>query len=721
MRSSKTLLSCVAAGLLSCSSASTSAPTAGRNEQTGAVGLRLTLAGGEIVSSLAFTLANGTPADTFAGIIPLPTGNAGPGPFQVPTYEIVPVVAASGYTITVSGTSTDGVLTCSGSSVTPFTVVPGIETIISVLVTCTEANHAGSVEVNGTLQNCPIVGTLTAIQATASDVAPGNTSTIYGSAVAPNLSSLAYAFSVLSGTGTLNNQAVALTNTWSSVVFTCPATPEVDTIQMVTSDQTGAVCPASDTTATVTVTCTPPPCLQPTVGTGVEATPDTAAGSCPAGQQNTGTLLDSQGNFCCSPIPCFGIGTGVEATPDTAAGLCPSGSAYTGSQDPQGNFCCSASPTVGYSVVRNGVIGGTQQTDGTATAAFVEKHTLNLSTDVDTLVSTIALPTASSGSQEPLAFQGVAGAGDVDDGALSLSVNGHYLTLVGYGAIPGTANIVTTNTVPRVVARIDALGNVDTSTSFTPNTAFVGGTTVLNSSFLRSSATVDGTAFWVSGSASTVAGSTTTGGIWYIPFGPTGGAAAVQLNSTGVRDIGIFGGQLYGDGDNIATSSRPEFFTVGTGTPTTGTGLPETLLPGFPMETTPGANDVSPWAFAFVGANTVYIASDQATGAGVPPNGIQKWTLSGGTWTMQTTFVLATNQPVSTPAGYRALAILASGGGITTFIGTTVEPGSPVPANHLAVFVDNGVYTPGGMTQIGVVYAQAPSNTVYKGLALSPR
>ncbi len=39
-----------------------------------------------------------------------------------------------------------------------------------------------------------------------------------------------------------------------------------------------------------------------------------------------------------------GVGTGVEATPDTATGACPSGSLNTGLKDPRGNYCCAAIP-----------------------------------------------------------------------------------------------------------------------------------------------------------------------------------------------------------------------------------------------------------------------------------------------------------------------------------------------------------------------------------------
>jgi hypothetical protein len=72
----------------------------------------------------------------------------------------------------------------------------------------------------------------------------------------------------------------------------------------VTSDQTGAVCPASLTTASTRVACgSVPPCFG--VGTDVEATPDTAAGTCPSGTANTAT--DGAGNFCCATqtlVPC---------------------------------------------------------------------------------------------------------------------------------------------------------------------------------------------------------------------------------------------------------------------------------------------------------------------------------------------------------------------------------------------------------------------------------
>jgi hypothetical protein len=250
-------LAVTAASAMGCSSGPSTGGSTGSKggEHAGEIGLNLTLAGGEVINSLAYTLSNGTAADTLTGTIPLPAVDAGAGPFAVPTFEILPVQSGTGYTISLTGTSTDGLVTCSGTSAPPFSVTAGAETAVNVLVTCTKANTAGSVEVNSTLQNCPTVGNLTAILATASTTAPGNTSTIFGSAVGPNSAALTYAFSVTSGTGTLSGQTVATGNVSSSVVFTCPGTAETDTITLVAGDQLGAVCPASLTTLTTKVTC----------------------------------------------------------------------------------------------------------------------------------------------------------------------------------------------------------------------------------------------------------------------------------------------------------------------------------------------------------------------------------------------------------------------------------------------------------------------------------
>jgi hypothetical protein len=306
-------------------------------ENVGEIGLNVTLPGGQTLTSLAYTLTNaGTPADGSTGTIPLGTG-AVTFPFAVPTFEILPVPTANGYSLTVSGAA--GGVTCTGTT-GPFNVTAGNETVVNILVTCTTTADSGSVEINTTLQACPTISTLTAINATANITAPGNTSNIFASAVAPNQAGLTYSFAVTSGTGTLSGQTTAAGNANSSIPFTCPTVGQADVITVTTTDQTGATCGTLGV-ATVTVTCGSPACAG--VGTSTEATPNSAAGTCPAGQSNS--LKDSAGNFCCAAIPCFGIPTagtaGTEATPDTSAGTCPAPLANQGVKDSAGNFCCT--------------------------------------------------------------------------------------------------------------------------------------------------------------------------------------------------------------------------------------------------------------------------------------------------------------------------------------------------------------------------------------------
>jgi hypothetical protein len=324
----------------------------GKGPTTGEIGLNLTFSSTESIPALAYTLSNGTAADTVVGSIPIPGTFAG-APFVVPTFEILPVAAGTGYSILLTGQSADGTVTCTGSdpSTLPvsatnpgFAVTAGNETIVNVLVTCVSTSATGSVEVNTTIQSCPTISSLTAINATANTTAPGNTATIFAAAAAPNPATLTYSFALASGnTGTLSGQTTAAGNGSSSILFTCPAVAEKDTITVTTVDQTGASCGALGV-ASVTVTCGVPlvACQNPTVGTGTEVTGDSATGTCPAGQTNTGTLKDANGNFCCSPLACFGVGNGVEVTGDTATGACTSGVNSGTLKDGAGNFCCSA-------------------------------------------------------------------------------------------------------------------------------------------------------------------------------------------------------------------------------------------------------------------------------------------------------------------------------------------------------------------------------------------
>jgi hypothetical protein len=80
-----------------------------------------------------------------------------------------------------------------------------------------------------------------------------------------------------------------------------------------------------------------------------------------------------------------------------------------------------------------------------------------------TLVQRIALPNADSGTTHALLLSGQNGS----EGLLQQSGNGQFVTIVGYDTVPGQAFLTSSQPYQygRTIARIDAAGNVDTSTS----------------------------------------------------------------------------------------------------------------------------------------------------------------------------------------------------------------------------------------------------------------
>jgi len=294
----------------------------------------------------------------------------------------------------------------------------------------------------------------------------------------------------------------------------------------------------------------------------------------------------------------------------------------------------------------------------------------------------LALPTVVSGNNQPLTLAGTAGS----EGGLSLSGNGSYVTLGGYAATVGTLLVATTTTsmVNRVIGRIDANGNVNTSTRF--NTAFDVGN-------IRAVATQDGTAFWASGN-----GPAQTGGVQYIALGAVGGTQILGAPNN-ARWTHVFAGQLYASSGSAAFVN---VFTVGAGLPTA-SGQVATSLPGLPII---GA---SPYSFALLdrdpmvpGVDTLYLSEDQSQALG---GGVQKWTFNGASWTKVTTFV----QGITT--GVRGVAAVVTGNDVTV-IATTTEPS----LNNVVVYVDNGAMNP-----MGTIVATAGANTAFRGVAISPK
>jgi PEP-CTERM motif len=275
--------------------------------------------------------------------------------------------------------------------------------------------------------------------------------------------------------------------------------------------------------------------------------------------------------------------------------------------------------------------------------------------------------------------------GSASEGILQRSVNGAYLTMMGYGVNAATFNSAplstygtnalgqTTSllpadqtgtkytTVPRVVALIGAYAGVDTSTALTG---------VFNTNNPRSVATVDGSSFYVSGQGASK--TDPTQGVFYATKGAT--TATPIDNSTETRVVSIInngsGNTLYVSRDENPPGSGAQNFTnVGTltgpggGLPTSSSGLVTTHIapPASPLSsggnngsinlTTGLANGVnnsrigsfvylSPEQYFFANPDTLYIADSgqpkngNANKAALGEGGLQKWTYNGSTWTL---------------------------------------------------------------------------------------
>ena len=332
---------------------------------------------------------------------------------------------------------------------------------------------------------------------------------------------------------------------------------------------------------------------------------------------------------------------------------------------------CPAASAAAFSpgnlvVVRVGA--GLGALSSAATAVFLDEYT-----PAGALVQSVALPTAVDGLNRRCVLSGTA----TSEGALALSGDGQYLLLAGYDTAPGTASITTSTAaaINRVVARAAADGTVDTTTALTD---FATGSNP------RSAASADGTALWVAGGA---------GGARYATFG---GTTSVQLSTTvtNLRVIGIFGGQLY----TSSASGAFRLATIDGGLPTT-SGQTIVNLPGFP---TSGG---SPYGFFFAtlgagpGPDTVYVADD-SSGAG-----IQKYSLVGGSWTLNGTITAANVRAVTGRVAGSTVTLYAAGA--TTSVGT------------IYACTDSAGYNAAPSGTLGTLVTGA-TNTVFRGLAFAP-
>jgi hypothetical protein len=310
-----------------------------------------------------------------------------------------------------------------------------------------------------------------------------------------------------------------------------------------------------------------------------------------------------------------------------------------------------------------------------AVTSSSQKVFLDEYTTAGVLVQSKEIPNTTLGSR--LTLGGTASS----EGFLSRSINGQYLVLAGYDINPGTTS-PSNFTYNKAIAVVNNAGTIDLTTNFIYNTS--------STAALRTVVSTNGTDLWYAGG---------TLGQFYITKGGTSGTL-VSNTVTNSRVLNITNGQLY---LSNASGTNPRIGSVGTGLPTT-SGSTLTGLPGIP---TSGG---SPYQYFFAdldamvaGVDVLYIADD---GGG---QGIQKYSLVGGTWTLNGLITGTSIRAVTGTVSGTVVTLYASGASATT------GPGS------LYSVVDNAGYNAApSTTALPTAIATSPTNTVFRGLALAP-
>ena len=383
-------------------------------------------------------------------------------------------------------------------------------------------------------------------------------------------------------------------------------------------------------------------------------------------------------------------------------------------------------------------------------------------------VGSFQLPQTNSGANFAVSGE----YGSSSEGTLQLSGNGRYLTIAGYGvnanafnANPGAYSPDSTNTalgqsgsqtgqgytaVPRVVALIGQNGSVNSSTALY---------NVFNANNPRSVYTVNGTSFYVSGQGNFP---DATGGVFYATLGSHSatsitGADAGSGTSQDTREVQVYNGQLHVSTDSKKGSTNRDYIgTLGAqgALPTSEAngGNGPAMLPGFGNSggtgkitvTASNANNVnaglvgqnktvnlSPENYFFANADTLYVADsgspkNTSADSSLGDGGLQKWTMSDGTWTLDYTISDGLNLVANSGAA-----------GSTGLYGLTGKDITVDGVQEVELFATN--YTIGdtdqtylyGITDVlGDLTAQAgesfatletaPGDTTFKGVAFAP-
>ena len=315
-----------------------------------------------------------------------------------------------------------------------------------------------------------------------------------------------------------------------------------------------------------------------------------------------------------TPVPATDTPLGATATPvpatdtpipPTSTATQPTATATQPTSTPTATATFTPGPFTAGNIVVYRVGDGSATLTNNGNAVFLDEYTTS-----GTLVQSIALPTTANGSQNPLIAQGSTGSGSAIEGLIADSTNGQYVLLTGYDTTLGGSSVLSSTacgTVPRTVGRVKYDGTVDTTTALSDFSC---------ASNPRSATSTDGTNIWVGGNA---------GGARYTTLGSST-STQVSASVTNIRQVNIFGGQLYGANGSTNVS------TVGTGEPTTSATV--TTLPGLSTGSPDG------FFFASLPGGTVLYVADDAAGS------IQKYSLVSGNWSANGSITLSSARGV---------------------------------------------------------------------------
>jgi hypothetical protein len=359
------------------------------------------------------------------------------------------------------------------------------------------------------------------------------------------------------------------------------------------------------------------------------------------------------------------------------------------------------------------------------------------------------------------------------EGALMQSVDGKYLTYMGYDGPVGAQGVSNSytpganlagNTAPqynREVARIDAQGDV----------LLTDETNAYSGDNPRAAISVDGDEFYMAGNSdSTIAADGTGPGTTIgVRYGTPGSTTSLELGvytatdrpdetakqhvkDSNFRSIGIHHGNLYvskGSGGNGDDGVFQVHSGSGDGLPT-GTGNTVTLLFGDQATnpTTGASSPLTPFGFWFADDTTVYVADEgnpnvDASGSLIPDPlaGLEKWKLVHGAWTLEYTLTEGLHldeardvagYPVPTSTyGLRNLAGKRNDDGTVTIYAvtaqfSTISGGEPDPTRLVTVTdrLDATTLPPPGWfddEERFVTLQESGANEVFRGVALAPR